>query len=158
MTQEQFNPAWQMPIDLSGRAKHDLMAQFAALCWRMKGGRMQVCLVTSRTHRRWIIPKGWPMHQRTPAEAAAIEAWEEAGLRGDVSATPLGSYQTVKLMRGGPLMCDMIVYPLRVTKVCDRWPEMHQRSRKWFTVKKAAAKVEHRALKQLIKALGKTAH
>jgi phosphoglucosamine mutase len=27
------------------------------------------------------VPKGWPIENKTPAEAAEIEAWEEAGVR-----------------------------------------------------------------------------
>ena len=42
----------------------------------------RVCLVTSRTGRRWVIPKGRIDPGHTAAEAARIEAWEEAGLLG----------------------------------------------------------------------------
>ena len=59
--------------------------QFAALPWRIgDGGTREVMLVTSRETGRWVIPKGWPMKGRKPAEVASQEAYEEAGLVGRV--------------------------------------------------------------------------
>ena len=69
----------QLPLRFRTGHKTDIRAQFAALCWRMKNDKVQICLITSRTRQRWIIPKGWPMHKQTPAAAAAAEAFEEAG-------------------------------------------------------------------------------
>ena len=42
-------------------------------------------LISSLGTGRWIIPKGWPMHNTTPAGAAGIEAFEEAGVLGTPS-------------------------------------------------------------------------
>ena len=41
-------------------------------------------LLTSRETHRWVIPKGWPMKGWEPAEVASQEAYEEAGLIGQV--------------------------------------------------------------------------
>ena len=60
----------------------------AAAC----AGRSQVLLVTSRDTGRWVIPKGWPMPDRTPEAAAAREAWEEAGVEGEVSDRCIGLF------------------------------------------------------------------
>jgi 8-oxo-dGTP pyrophosphatase MutT (NUDIX family) len=40
-------------------------------------------------HRRWVIPKGWPMKGRSPHGAAAMEASEEAGLVGKIEKKKL---------------------------------------------------------------------
>jgi 8-oxo-dGTP pyrophosphatase MutT (NUDIX family) len=54
-------------------------------------------LLTSRETRRWVIPKGWPMKGRKPAEAAAQEAYEEAGLIGHiVGKRPIGDFHYLK--------------------------------------------------------------
>jgi 8-oxo-dGTP pyrophosphatase MutT (NUDIX family) len=54
-------------------------------------------LLTSREMRRWVIPKGWPMKGRKPAEVARQEAYEEAGLVGHiVGKRPLGSFHYEK--------------------------------------------------------------
>ena len=54
--------------------------QVAALCWRLRKGRAEVLLVTSRDTGRWVLPKGWPITGLSPQAAAAREAWEEAGV------------------------------------------------------------------------------
>jgi len=54
--------------------------QLAALPWRRTGEQLEVLMITSRLSRHWLIPKGWPMKGKTDAEAAAREAYEEAGI------------------------------------------------------------------------------
>jgi len=38
----------------------------------------QVCLVSSRSGKRWVIPKGCLEPGKTAAEIALLEAWEAA--------------------------------------------------------------------------------
>ena len=52
----------------------------------------RVCMVTSSSRRRWVLPKGVIDPGHTPGEAALVEAWEEAGLLGTLDPEPLGSY------------------------------------------------------------------
>ncbi|MEJ2016863.1 MAG: NUDIX domain-containing protein, partial [Maritimibacter sp.] len=82
----------QKPIKLTGTDKYGVRTQFGALPWRLKAGKVQILLITSRGSGRWIIPKGWPMHGQTPSEAAATEAYEEAGIEGKLSPMVLGFY------------------------------------------------------------------
>lgn len=140
----------QLPLKFRTGRKTDVRAQFAALCWRMKNGKLQICLVTSRTRKRWIIPKGWPMHKQTPALAAATEAYEEAGLSGKASDSCLGAYSYVKPLKSGETPVITLVYPLHVTDVHSKWPEKHQRKRKWFSAKKAAKKLSEPELKRIV--------
>ena len=65
--------------------------QYGALCWRMHRGKVEVLLITSRDTGRWVIPKGWPIAGLAPAETAAREAWEEAGVEGDIADDGLGN-------------------------------------------------------------------
>ena len=139
-----------LPLSLKAGRKTDVRAQFAALCWRIKGGKVQICLITSRTRKRWIIPKGWPMHDETAANAAAQEAFEEAGLSGKVSNRSLGIYTYVKPLNRGMMPTIAIVYPLQVRKVHAKWPEMTQRKRRWFSQKKAAKRLTEPELKRLV--------
>ena len=69
------------------------LGSFGALPWRIGArGTREVMLLTSRETHRWVIPKGWPMKGRKPAEVASQEAYEEAGLVGRVvGKRPLGS-------------------------------------------------------------------
>src|SRR6476620_2968172 len=57
----------------------------------------RVCLVTSSSGRRWVVPKGQIDPGHTPGEAALIEAWEEAGLVGALDPEPIGTYAYEKL-------------------------------------------------------------
>ncbi|WP_375255290.1 NUDIX hydrolase [Yoonia sp.] len=140
----------QLPLKLRSGRKTDARAQFAALCWRVKNDKVQVCLITSRARKRWIIPKGWPMHKQTPANAAATEAYEEAGLRGEAIDICLGVYSHSKPEKVGNAPIVTLVYPLHVTHVHSSYPEMHQRRRKWFSLKKAAKKLSEPALKLIV--------
>src|SRR5438552_18794584 len=79
----------------------------------VRGGK--VCLVTSISGRRWVLPKGTVETGWTPAECAVQEVWEEAGIVGDLDPAPVGSYVYDKDGRNQPV----IVYRIRVTEVLD---------------------------------------
>jgi 8-oxo-dGTP pyrophosphatase MutT (NUDIX family) len=64
-------------------------------------GIARVLLLTSRKTKRWVIPKGWPMKGLKPHEAAAQEAFEEAGLSGKIGKKRIGRYTYFK-RRGEP--------------------------------------------------------
>jgi len=67
----------------------------AALPWRFsKFEGVEILLATSRETRRWVIPKGWPMKGRKPhIISAALEAMQEAGLRGRMGGKKIGDYR-----------------------------------------------------------------
>lgn len=139
-TKNGFNPA-----------RDALNDQYGALCWRMHRGKIEVLLVTSRDTGRWVIPKGWPIDELTPAQGAAREAWEEAGVEGDVADDALGLYTYDKrVLPDPPLPCAVTVFPLRVARVADKFPERKQRQRKWFAVRKAVRKVDEPELRALM--------
>ncbi|MFN3846845.1 MAG: NUDIX hydrolase [Paracoccaceae bacterium] len=130
--------------------------QCGALCWRMHRQRIQVLLITSRDTGRWIIPKGWLMDGKTPADAAAVEAWEEAGVTGKVSADLLGVYAYDKIRDPhDALPCIVTVFALRVAALADKFPERGQRRRKWFNATKAARKVAEPELRGMLANLGR---
>ena len=140
----------QPKISLVGAQKTDVRTQFAALCYRVNKGEVEFCLITSRGAGNWIIPKGWPMDGQTPAKAAATEAFEEAGLEGKVHPQSLGVFTYEKQISKGPTPCLAIVYAMQVKTVLSRWPERKERRRKWFSGKKAAARVANPELRQMI--------
>lgn len=142
----------QLPISLHGGAKGSARTQFAALCWRRKSGKVQILLVTSRRRKRWIVPKGWPMEGKTPAECALIEAWEEAGVRGTASDACIGVYSYARLRSGEDVVpCLGMLYPVKVKTLRKKFPEARDRRRKWVSRKKAAKMVQHRELGKLIR-------
>ncbi len=108
-----------------------------------------VCLVTSRSGRRWVIPKGRIDSGHTPGEAALAEAWEEAGLVGVLAGGPVGSYRYEKYN----LSHHVTVFVMAVTGEHDDWPERADRRREWVTVEEALGRVEELGLKDLLRGL-----
>lgn len=138
------------------RAPGEPLVQVAALCVRAGGpdGGTEVLLVTSRGTGRWILPKGWPIQGRSLAEAAAVEAWEEAGVRGRAEGAPLGSYAAEKTVADGiGLPCRVQVYRLTVEVMAEEFPEAHQRHRRWLPAAEAAELVQEPELGALLRRL-----
>ena len=97
---------------------------------------LRILLITSRDTGRWVIPKGWPMRHRSEAEAAAREAYEEAGLRGDdLRAQPRRLHLPSR--RLGPAAWQSPAWSgstrSRRTRCCSSIPETGQRRAKWFS-------------------------
>ena len=142
----------QRPMRLGSKDKSDVRTQFGAICWRQRKDDIQVALVTSRRTRRWVIPKGWPVDGATPAEAAAREAYEEAGLEGRAMDVCLGIYSYSKFIAGeDELPCVVAVFPVKVKKVLRDWPERRERTRKWVSPSKAASMVDGPELRRLLR-------
>jgi 8-oxo-dGTP pyrophosphatase MutT (NUDIX family) len=132
--------------------------QYGALCWRRVNDLIEVLLITSRDTGRWVIPKGWPIDGHAPEEAAAREAWQEAGVTGEVQPGCIGIFPYDKVI--GPAQavpCVVAVYPLRVTQLASRFPERKERRRKWFPIAKAAGKVGEPELRAILAAFGAAA-
>jgi 8-oxo-dGTP pyrophosphatase MutT (NUDIX family) len=106
----------------------------------------QICLVTSSSGRRWVIPKGMIDPGKTSAEIALQEAWEEAGLVG-VLGGPVGTYQYEKY--GGT--CLVTVFPMTVHETLDDWPEMHMRRRIWVAPDEAIELIEDEGLRAILR-------
>ena len=111
--------------------------QSAAAPVRIVDGRIEVLLVTSLRSGRWILPKGIVERDMTPAQSAAKEAWEEAGVHGEPDIHSLGMFETSKW--GG--VCSVEVFRMDVTKIADQWPESDKRERKWFALADAIKEV-----------------
>ncbi len=110
----------------------------------VRDGRL--CMVTSRSRRRWVFPKGQIDPGHTPGQAALIEAWEEAGLVGAIEPEPLGNYVYEKFDR----QHHVLIYRMRVVEARVIWPEQNQRERAWVTVAEALERVEETGLRQLL--------
>ncbi len=133
---------------------HPPSLQVGALCWRRApGGVPRFLLITSRDTGRWVIPKGWPMRRRSEAGAAAREAYEEAGVRGDIAERSLGLFSYDKgIGNGRVLNCVVKVFSLEVRELVRTYPETGQRRVKWFARSKAAKKVREPELASMIRA------
>ncbi|MFC4625058.1 NUDIX hydrolase [Daeguia caeni] len=128
------------------------LQQVAALVHRFDQGKPQVLVITSRGTGRWIIPKGWPMAGRTLAEAALQEAYEEAGIRGQVCDQPIGSYNYSKfdLPPERINQFTVAVFAVLFGSQAKDWPERAQRSFEWVSPREAAARVDEAELKEIL--------
>lgn len=130
------------------------MVQYAALPFRQMAAGPQILLVTSRETRRWIIPKGWAKKALDPQDMAALEAFEEAGVRGKVKKKPLGEYRYDKrLDDGSTVTCDVTVFALDVAEELRDWPEMAQRERRWVTPAEAITLISEPGLVPILRRL-----
>ena len=106
-----------------------------------------ICVVSSRSGKRWVVPKGCLEPGKTAAEIALQEAWEEAGLVGVLQPDPIGTYFYEK----AGFTCHVTVYLMNVTDTADRWPEHDFRERCWLNVSQALHRLDDAGLRQLIR-------
>lgn len=79
-------------VQLSQLRKLRDCEQVAAVCYRVVGGDIEFLLVRTRSSRRWTFPKGSAERGLTHAQAAALEAFEEAGVHGRIEEEPFAGY------------------------------------------------------------------
>ncbi len=136
-----------------------LRLQVAALPYRIAvSGAVEILVITSRDTGRFIIPKGWPKKGYKKPEAAAMEAYEEAGVAGKVSKKPVGTYTYWKRGVGEFERLRVVVYPLQITKQRADWPEKGQRKMAWLAIEDAALLVDEPELASLIRGFSGVPH
>ncbi|RVA47572.1 NUDIX hydrolase [Mesorhizobium sp. M7A.F.Ca.US.001.01.1.1] len=134
--------------------KGERIRQVAAIPFRQTAhGDIEVMLVTSRTTRRFIVPKGWPMKGKSGRKAATIEAQEEAGVLGKTLKQPAGTYSYWKRLANRFVRVDVIVYLLDVTEELADWQEAKRRQRAWLAPADAAMLIDEPDLSTLVKTL-----
>ncbi len=123
--------------------EYGLIRQAAAI--PVQGER--VCLITSRSGKRWVIPKGCLEPGKSAGEMALQEAWEEAGLGGLLEGDPVGSYLYTK----GGFTHHVLVFIMRVTQVSETWPERAFRQRWWLSPEQAVLNIDERGLREVMR-------
>ncbi|MGQ8632062.1 NUDIX hydrolase [Agrobacterium sp. DKPNP3] len=127
--------------------------QYGAVCFRYVGetSKVEVLVISSRDTGRWIVPKGWPMKKKKPHEAAAVEAWEEAGVRGIVRKTAVGRYTYLKVLDDGDVAPKIVdLFQIEVTVQQEEFKEKGQRRIAWVEPDEAARRVRELELKSLL--------
>jgi 8-oxo-dGTP pyrophosphatase MutT (NUDIX family) len=108
-----------------------------------------ICLVTSRSGKRWVLPKGCLERGKGPGEIVLQEAWEEAGLIGEVQTLPVGSYRYWKAGK----QHGVLVFMMEVKDALDEWPERYRRERCWLRPEKALTRIREEGLRQLLRSV-----
>ncbi|KAF3435331.1 hypothetical protein FNV43_RR22418 [Rhamnella rubrinervis] len=103
--------------------------------------KIEVLMVSSPNRDDLVFPKGGWEDDENVLEAACREALEEAGVKGILKKTPLGTWefrskskQDICSLEGG---CKGYMFALEVTEELETWPEQGNRDRKWLNTKEA---------------------
>jgi len=106
----------------------------------------RVCLITTSSGKRWIVPKGHREVGESARKTAKHEAWEEAGIAGRVYCKPLGEF----VYKKAGTKRKVTVFAMDVKTVADRWPERRKRKRRWLGNRKARRRIKYPKLRKLI--------
>jgi 8-oxo-dGTP pyrophosphatase MutT (NUDIX family) len=113
----------------------------AAVCYRVRGGEAEFLLVRTR-NGRWTFPKGRVEQDATHADAAAREAYEEAGVSGSVESLPFSSYRHCKprTLRSRGQIILVAAHLCKVKQLAA--PLEKYRDPTWFNVAKAKRRLQ----------------
>ncbi len=128
------------------RIRERIYEQSAVVPYRLRKRGPQILVITSSRGNRWVLPKGLVEPHLTPAESAAKEALEEAGIVGSPLEPSIGTYRYQKW--GGT--CVVEVFLMLVEKVHSKWDEDH-RDREWVSIQTAAKRMRERDLRRLLR-------
>jgi 8-oxo-dGTP pyrophosphatase MutT (NUDIX family) len=121
--------------------------QVAAVCYRVRGGGIEFLLVRTRGGGRWTFPKGSAERGLTHAQAAALEAFEEAGVHGRIEEASFARY--VRRARGrarkssarsGEREVAVSAHLCEVSRLSP--PQESKRNRTWFSVEDAKRRLQ----------------
>jgi 8-oxo-dGTP pyrophosphatase MutT (NUDIX family) len=101
-------------------------------------GQPEILLVKKHRSVNWGICKGKIEKSLSPQENAAKEAFEEAGVKGNIQQKMLGSYRAMKRDGEKDVLIEVQVYLFEVTKSADDWPEKDKRLVQWYAPDEAA--------------------
>jgi 8-oxo-dGTP pyrophosphatase MutT (NUDIX family) len=125
-------------VRLSQLRKLRACEQVAAVCYRVRNSEIEFLLVRTRGGGRWTFPKGSAEPGLTHAQAAALEAFEEAGVHGRIEEASFARYIRRKQGDTGnrASRCDQGVavnaHLCEVLRLST--PQESKRNRTWFSV------------------------
>lgn len=108
--------------------KGKIIAQAGVIPFTIKNKKLRLLIITNSRRNKWLFPKGLVEKNMTREESAVMEAYEEAGVMGEIIPNKIGSYEIEKY---GSL-CRIEMFPMLVEKVLLSWPEDKIRKRKWI--------------------------
>jgi len=139
------NSASSAFVRLSQLRKVRECEQVAAVCYRLREDEIEFLLVRTRGSGRWTFPKGSAEPGLTHAQAAALEAFEEAGVHGRIEEAAFTCYVCRKrdAKKTSPTsgrreltvnahLCEVA----RLTK-----PREMNRDRTWFSIDEASRRL-----------------
>ena len=126
---------------------HEVPRQAAAIPFRQRDGKTEVCLITTSSGASWTVPKGVIEQGNTGRDTALTEAREEAGLHGDIIGGSVDHYT----LRKWDTRFTVEVYVMKVTQEDDEWEEKSFRQRRWSSGVDAVALIGNRSLGDVLR-------
>ena len=111
--------------------------QVAAVCYQVRRGGIEFLLVRTNSGH-WTFPKGSTEPGLTHAQAAALEAFEEAGVHGRMEEASFTQYirrKHAKTSGKSEKELTVSVHLCEVTRLCQ--PQEPNRNPTWFSAEKA---------------------
>lgn len=131
-------------------SKKTLKQLYGVIPYKVEDDCVWVMMVTSQTRKRWIFPNGNIEKGETGAQAAAREAFEEAGVKGSLDKKHTINATIGKSASDGIEDVSVEFFALEVLKQADKWPEKDERKRRWLTLEKAKSLVKDNDFKTVI--------
>ncbi|MDV7338233.1 histidine phosphatase family protein [Terasakiella sp. A23] len=124
--------------------------QSCVVPYRVQDGQLEVMIISSSKNKHWVVPKGIHDPGLSAQASAANEAFEEAGVLGDVKDGIMGTYSYPKW----DATCEVSVFAMKVTRELDdtQWEESH-RMRRWVNAQSAAQLVNNPDLATIVATL-----
>lgn len=116
--------------------------QVAAICYRLGKRGIDFLLVRTRG-KRWTFPKGSIESGLTHAQAAALEAFEEAGVHGCIEEAAFARYVRIKPgynRHSGDIEVIINAHLCEVSRLVT--PKERDRDPSWFSAEKAKRRLQ----------------
>jgi len=120
--------------------------QVAAIPLRTQGSGTEVCVIRRKDSEKWGIPKGFIDPGNSREQAALTEAYEEAGLTGEIVGKSIGTYDYKK----GNIFLTVAVFMMQVLEEHPTWAEMGFRERRWCTLEEARSLLKNHKVRPLL--------
>jgi 8-oxo-dGTP pyrophosphatase MutT (NUDIX family) len=110
--------------------------QVAAVCYRIRREKIEFLMVQTRGKGRWTFPKGCTEPGLTHAQAAALEAFEEAGVHGRIEEAAFARYVLRSAKNSSaPKSREISAHLCQVLRLGA--PKEANRNRTWFSMEEA---------------------
>jgi len=140
------------PIMVVGAQPREIR-QAGAICLSHGAAGIEVLLVASRRNGRWGLPKGHINAGESTSRAAEREAFEEAGVIGDLTYDEFGEFTYTK--DSSPHLYQVTAHLLTVNFTADEYPENGARAKRWFPLDVAVREVAQPGVRRLLEELVK---
>lgn len=106
--------------------------------------KKKVLMIRSTKRKGWVLPKGGWETDEGCTDAAAREAWEEAGIYISIEYDLGDIIESRTPKKGATQKALYRFYEAIVTKEAKDWPEAEKRERRWMTFAEAMEALKDR--------------